>query len=97
MPEYTYQKQLRRQTTNAPNYGNGASAAQRYAVDGHTPPAGIVGTEAVKEMQRWLGGLTVDGIWGPKTQKRYDKFLVATLNNQEAPAVPADVERLGYL
>ena len=45
----------------------GTSAVQpgeRYAMDGYTPPAGVVGKEAVKEMQRWLGGLTVDGIRG---------------------------------
>jgi|GEM_PF-5775558 len=58
MAKYTYQSQ------NANNTAEPVSAAGRYAVTGYTPPPGVVGKEAVKEMQRWLGGLTVDGIWG---------------------------------
>ena len=62
----------------------------------YAPPAGIVGPEAVKEMQRWLGGLTVDGIWGPKTQKQFDKAMAAVLKTTELPPAPADRERLSY-
>ncbi len=62
----------------------------------YAPPAGIVGPEAVKEMQRWLGGLTVDGIWGPKTQKQFDKAMAAVLKTTEVPPAPADRERLSY-
>lgn len=74
-----------------------AQAGQRYAVEGYTPPAGIVGKEAVKEMQRMLGGLTVDGIWGPKTQKQYDKFVISTLRDKEAPTTSNDTNLLGYV
>ena len=65
-------------------------------MDGFTPPAGIVGVEAVKEMQRWLGGLTVDGIWGPKTQKQFDKAMAAVLKNTQTAPLSADADRLSY-
>lgn len=82
------------------NVSLGSSAAQsgqRYAVEGFSPPAGIVGKEAVKEMQRMLGGLTVDGVWGPKTQKQYDKFVISTLRDKEAPTTSNDTNLLGYV
>ena len=75
---------------------NTNSALERYAVDGYTPPAGVVGKEAVREMQRWLGGLTPDGLWGPKTQKQFDKAMAAVLKTAEVPPAPANAERLGY-
>ncbi len=75
---------------------NTNSALERYAVDGYTPPAGVVGKAAVREMQRWLGGLTPDGLWGPKTQKQFDKAMAAVLKTAEVPPAPANAERLGY-
>ena len=75
---------------------NTNSALERYTVDGYTPPAGVVGKAAVREMQRWLGGLTPDGLWGPKTQKQFDKAMAAVLKTAEVPPAPANAERLGY-
>ena len=68
MTEYSYRNQLT-QSRRKPNTTPDTPAAQpgeRYAVEGYTPPEGITGKEAVKEMQRRLGGLTVDGILGLK-------------------------------
>lgn len=68
MTEYSYQSQLaqsRRKPNTTPDTPT-ARPGERYAVEGYMPPEGVVGTEAVKEMQRWLGGLTVDGILGSK-------------------------------
>ncbi len=100
MTKYTYQNQNARSehTNDNPNDKNtSAQSRERYALDGYTPPAGIVGVEAVKEMQRWLGGLTVDGMWGPKTQKQFDKAMAAVLGTTLMPSLPADRERLGYV
>lgn len=44
--------------------------AQRYYLDGYQPPSGIQDREGVIAMQRQLG-VTVDGIWGPKTEAAY--------------------------
>ncbi len=44
----------------------------KYYLEGYTPPADVTSSEKVKEYQRQLG-VTVDGIWGPKTQAAYDK------------------------
>lgn len=49
------------------------------------------------KMQRMLGGLTVDGVWGPKTQKQYDKFVISTLRDKEAPTTSNDTNLLGYV
>ncbi|HWR22223.1 MAG TPA: peptidoglycan-binding domain-containing protein, partial [Feifaniaceae bacterium] len=83
-------------TAYGQNNTNYALPVERYAVEGYTPPAGVVGKEAVKEMQRWLGGLTVDGVWGEKTQKQFDKAMAAVLKTTEVPPMPADRERLAY-
>lgn len=45
----------------------------QYYSPGYTPPAGVSSASAVKEYQRMLG-VTVDGIWGPKTQAAYDSY-----------------------
>ncbi len=81
---------------NTYSQNNTNSALERYAMEGYTPPAGVVGKAAVKEMQRWLGGLTVDGMWGPKTQKQFDKAMATVLKTTQVPPAPADAERLGY-
>lgn len=81
---------------NTYSQNNTNSALERYAMEGYTPPAGVVGKAAVKEMQRWLGGLTVDGIWGPRTQKQFDKAMATVLKTTQVPPAPADAERLGY-
>ncbi|MBQ9833310.1 MAG: hypothetical protein IJO48_06225 [Clostridia bacterium] len=43
----------------------------KYYLVGYTPPADVTGPEKVKEYQKQLG-VTIDGIWGPKTQAAYD-------------------------
>ena len=56
-----------------------------YSLTGYTPPAGVDSRQKVKEYQSRLG-VTVDGIWGPKTQAAYE---ASTAQNKNAWSMPA--------
>ncbi len=53
----------------------------KFVLAGYETPKGINNAASVKTMQQKLG-VTADGIWGPKTEAAYQKFLVQeTANN----------------
>lgn len=51
--------------------GIGKSDRGNYVVRGYTPPTHIRSAEDVRAFQA-SHGLDVDGVWGPRTQKRYE-------------------------
>ena len=59
--------------------------AKQIVMEGFSLPNGITTEAGGREMQR-KNGTTVDGVWGPKTQNAYDKFLVQQAKGwQNAP------------
>lgn len=58
-----------------------------YSLTGYTPPAGVDSRQKVKEYQSRLG-VTVDGIWGPKTQAAYE---ASTAQSKNAWSMPASI------
>ena len=56
-----------------------------YSLTGYTPPAGVDSRQKVKEYQTRLG-VTVDGIWGPKTQAAYEASTAQSKNAWSTPA-----------
>jgi len=60
--------------------------AKQIVMEGFSLSSGITTETGVREMQRKIG-TTVDGVWGPKTQNAYDKFLVQQAKGwQNAPS-----------
>lgn len=56
-----------------------------YKLAGYTPPMGIRNREQVKTYQKMLG-VEPDGIWGPKSQKAYERYS----GRSTAPSKPTD-------
>ena len=63
-----------------------------YVLPNFQTPMGIDSEEKVRLVQRRLG-VNDDGIWGPKTQAAYEKYLVG----QEAPNMINQTKNLGGL
>jgi hypothetical protein len=60
---------------------------KKYVLDGYTTPAGVNDREGVSNVQRMLG-VTADGVWGPKTQQAYDRYLQTRMDGISASDYP---------
>lgn len=65
-----------------------------FVMEGFKTPSGVSTATGVKELQRKLG-VAADGVWGPKTQGAYDKFLVSKMADNNLPA-SYDPEKTAY-
>lgn len=63
----------------------------KYYLNGYTPPQDVTSPEKVKEYQKQLG-VTVDGIWGPKTQAAYDKVYGNSNSNSNSSSSAPTVD-----